>query len=149
MGLERGTVGWREALAAPVAEICLGRLEVVPVGCRLDAEPFDGDEFALHAEQPLDDALGLLVASFAELLVADDALLVDEVQRRPVVVVERAPDRVVVVDRDRVVDLSLLDRRPDAVDLVLEGELRRVDPDDDEPVVAVGLRPRADVRLLA
>ena len=122
---------------------------MVPVGCRLDAEPFDGDELALDAEQPLDDALGLLVASLAEVLVADDAVRVDEVERRPVVVVERAPDRVVVVDRDRVVDLSLLDRRPDAVDLVLEGELRRVDADHDQPVVAVGLRPRADVRLLA
>ena len=74
---------------------------------------------------------------------------VDEVERRPVVVVEGAPDRVVVVDRDRVVDRSLLDRPPHAVDVVLERELRRVDADDDQPVVAVGLRPRADVRLLA
>ena len=59
------------------------------------------------------------------------------------------PDLVVVVDRDRVVDRSLLDRLPHAVDLVLERELRRVDSDDDKPVVSVGLRPRADVRLLA
>jgi hypothetical protein len=54
------------------------------VGFRLHAEPFDGDEFALDAEQPLDDALRLLVASFTEVLVADDAVRVDEVQRRPV-----------------------------------------------------------------
>ena len=32
---------------------------------------------------------------------------------------------------------------------MLEGELRRVDADDDESVLAVGLRPGADVRLLA
>ena len=38
------------------------------------------------------------------------ALGVDEVVRRPVLVVERAPDRVVVVDRDRIVDLEI--RRP-------------------------------------
>jgi hypothetical protein len=76
--------------------------------------------------------LGLLVASFAELLVADDPVLVDEVERRPVAVIERAPDVVVVVDRDRVLDPSLLDRPPDSVDLVFEGELWRVDPDDDE-----------------
>jgi hypothetical protein len=50
----------------------------------------------------------LLVASFAEVLAADEAFGVDEIERRPVVVVERAPDVVVVVDRDRVVDLSLL-----------------------------------------
>jgi hypothetical protein len=56
-------------------------------------------------------------------VVANDAVRVDEVQRRPVVVVEGAPDFVVVVDRDRVVDPSLLGRLPHAVDLVLEGEL--------------------------
>ena len=136
-------------LAAPVAEIRLGRPQVVPVGLRLHAEPFDGDELALDAEQPLDDALRLLVASFAEVVVADHAVRVDEVERRPVVVVEGAPDLVVVVDRDRVVDRSLLRRPPHAVDLVLERELRRVDSDDDQPVVSVGLRPRANVRLLA
>src|SRR4051794_37959744 len=53
----------------------------------------------------------------------------------------RAPDPVVVVDRDRVVDPSLLGRLPHAVDLVLEGELRRVDSDHDQPVGPVGLRP--------
>jgi len=42
----------------------------------------------------------LLVASFADVVVADDAVGVDEVQRRPVVVVEGAPNCVVVVDRD-------------------------------------------------
>jgi hypothetical protein len=73
-------------LAAPGAEIRLGRTEVVPGGLRLNADPFGGDEVALDAEQPLDDALRLLVASFAEVLVADDAVRVDEVERRPVVV---------------------------------------------------------------
>ena len=112
-------------------------------------EPFDGDELALDAEQPLDHALRLLVAAFAEVVVADDSLGIDEVQRGPVVVVECAPDRIVVVDCDRVVDLSLGRRLPHAIDLVLERELRRVDADHDQPVVSVGLRPGADVRLRA
>jgi hypothetical protein len=38
-----------------------------------------------------------------------------------------------VVDRDRVVDRSLLRRLPHAVDLVLERELRRVDSGEDHP----------------
>jgi hypothetical protein len=97
----------------------------------------------------VDDPLGLLVASFAEVLIAHDSVPVDEVERRPVVVIERAPDLVVVVDRDRIVDLSRLDRLTDAVDLVLESELRRMDPDNHESVVSVRPRPRADVRLLA
>jgi hypothetical protein len=35
---------------------------VLPVGLRLHAERLDGDELALETEQPLDGALGLLVA---------------------------------------------------------------------------------------
>jgi len=84
---------------------------VVPVGLRLHAEPFDGDELALDPEQPLDNALRLLVTPLAEMIVADDAVRVDEVERRPVVVGEGAPDLVVVVERDRVVDRSFLRRR--------------------------------------
>jgi hypothetical protein len=72
-------------------------------------------------------------------LVADDSVRVDEVKRRPVAVGEGAPDRVVVVERDRVVDPPLSRRPPHAVDLVLERELRCVDADDEQPVVAVGL----------
>jgi hypothetical protein len=39
-------------LAALVADIRLGRAQVIPVGLRLDAEPFDRGELALDAEQP-------------------------------------------------------------------------------------------------
>ena len=110
-----------------VAEVGLGGTQVVPVGACLHPDPIDGDELAFDAEQTLDDALRLLVASFAEVLVADDAVGVDEVERRPVVVCEGAPDRVAVVDRDRVIDRSLVRRLPHAVDLVLERKLGRVD----------------------
>ena len=63
-------------------------------------------------------------------------------------VVEGAPDRVVVVDRDRVVDPAHLNRLAYGVNFVLEPELRRVDADHDQAIFPVGLRPRADVRLL-
>jgi hypothetical protein len=52
---------------------------MVPVGRRLHTHPFE-DRLALDLKQLLDDALELLVASFAEVLVADDALPVGEVQ---------------------------------------------------------------------
>jgi len=115
-------------------------MQIVPVGLRLHPEPFDGDELTLDSEQPLDDALRLLVPSFPKLVVADDAVRVDEVERRPVVVVERAPDPVVAVERDRVVDVHVLRRLPDAVDLVLERELRGVDADHDQSVISIRAR---------
>ena len=46
-----GPVRGGEALAAAVAEVRLGRPQVVPVGLGLHAEPYDGDELALDAEQ--------------------------------------------------------------------------------------------------
>ena len=55
--VERGAARGREALAARVAEIGLGGLQVVPVGLRFHPDPFDGDQVALDAEQLLDDAL--------------------------------------------------------------------------------------------
>src|SRR4051794_31571504 len=148
---DRPAAGQRPAvsLAAGVAEIRLGRAQVVPVGLRLHSDPFDRDGLALDAEQPLDQSLRLLVASLAEVVVVDDAVGVDEVERRPVVVVECAPDLVVVVQRDRIVDPALLRRLPHALHVVLERELRRVDSDDDQPVIAIGARPRAYVRLRA
>ena len=97
----------REALATAVAEVGLRRAEVLPVGGRLDPDLLDRDEVPIEAEEALDRALGALVVPFAELVVTDQAVLVHEVERRPVVVVERAPDGVVVVDDDRVVDPPL------------------------------------------
>ena len=148
---DHGAARRREVLAAPGAQVRLRCAQVVPVGLRLNPDPFhrEGDEVAVDPQQLLDDALRRLVAPFAEVVVADEAVPVDEVERRPIVVVERRPHRVVVVERDRVVDPPLARRRAHAVDLVLEGELRRVDADHDQPVVPVGLRPPPHVRLRA
>ena len=55
-------------------------------------------------EQSLDDHLRLLVFAFAEVVMPDASLGVGEVESGPVVVGERDPDRVFVIERDRVVD---------------------------------------------
>jgi hypothetical protein len=50
--------------------------------------------------------------AFAESMVADMALRIDEIERRPILVFERAPDRMTVVDNDRVIDpMSRAERR--------------------------------------
>ena len=138
-------------LAASISQIRLWCTQVVPVCLRLHPTTLNGHWLAFDIEQPLEDTFGLFVAALAEVVIADDAVPVDEVERRPVVVLEGAPDLVVVVDRDRVVDPSLDGRPPDKVDLVLKRELRRVDSNDHQPVVAVrpGPRPGRTARCAA
>jgi hypothetical protein len=97
-------------------------------------------------QQPLNDPLRSIVFAFTEVMVAGMALRIDEVVRRPIFVVERAPDLVFVVDRDRIADLQICDRFADIVDVALEGELRRVDADDDKAVILVLLRPCVHIR---
>ncbi|MCY1401498.1 hypothetical protein D9M71_166180 [compost metagenome] len=72
---------------------------------------------------------------------ADASVGVDEVVRRPVLVVEGAPDRVVVVDGDRIVDAELAHRLGHIAYIALEGEFRRVHADHHQPLVAVFVRP--------
>src|SRR5438132_330924 len=79
----------------------------------------------------------------------DSALCVDEVEGGPVVVGERTPDPEVVVDRDRVVDLSRLYRPAHVVEIVLELELWRMDANCDQPMIPVPLSPSSEVRLRA
>ena len=65
----------------------------------------------------------------------DATLRIGDVERGPVLVGEGVPNGVVVVDRDRVLDLQLARCSSNVVDVVLDVELRRVHADDDEPVL--------------
>ena len=49
-------------------------------------------------QQSLNDHFGLLVFALPKVMVANAATRINEVQRRPILVVEGAPDGVVVVD---------------------------------------------------
>src|SRR5487761_1706275 len=71
---------------------------------------------------------------------ADLPLRVGEVERGPVIVVERAPYLVVAVDRDRVGDVHGVDGAADVRLVVLEPELRGVHADHDQAWV-VALAP--------
>ena len=84
---------------------------------------------------------GLLVASLAEMVVADRPARIDDVERRPVRVVERAPDRLLAVDSDGEVDPQPGGGRPDVVEILLEAELTGVDTDHDQPLALVLVGP--------
>lgn len=55
-------------------------------------------------EQLLNDLFGVRVIAFAEMVIANLSLCIDEIMRRPVLIIQRASDGVVVVDGDRIVD---------------------------------------------
>jgi hypothetical protein len=94
----------------------------------------------------LDHALGFVVLALAEVRVPDVAARIDEIVRGPILVAERAPELVVVVDCNRIRDAELLHFAAHVLQILLERELRRVDADHDEPFVAILLVPRLHVR---
>src|SRR5258708_4734246 len=71
---------------------------------------------------------------------------VDEIECGPIFVVKSAPDRVIAIDRDRILDLHLLRSPANVVEIFFEIELRRMDADHDHSVILVFLCPRANVR---
>src|SRR5205823_10886193 len=97
------------------------------------------------AQELLDDPFRLFVSALTKLMVPDPPLRIDDVERRPVMVVECAPDRRVVVHRDGKIDLPVLHSPADVVEVFLESELRRVNADDDQSLFLVFPGPRADV----
>ena len=74
-------------------------------------------------QQPLDDHFRLLVFAFTDVVMPDPSLGVGEVERGPVVAGERTPDRVFVIEPDRVVDPRVLHGPADVPGVVLEGKL--------------------------
>src|SRR5439155_17573368 len=71
---------------------------------------------------------------------------IDEIVRGPVLVEEAVPRALVRVEGDRVFDREVPYRRADVAGVGFEGELRRVDADDDETVPRVFRVQVLDVR---
>src|SRR5215211_4806273 len=150
-GVKDRTVGGREVLGALVAEVVLRGPQAGPVGGGLHPTGLDRNQVLADAaaaglaQQLLQDHLGLLVLALAEAMVPNLPLGVDEVERRPIAVPERIPDPIVVVDRDRVVDLQVRGGSADVGEVVLEPELGGVDAEHDQPLVLVLVGPGADI----
>src|ERR1700730_8147327 len=82
----------------------------------------------------------------AEMVMADAPFSIDEIGSWPIFVTERLPDRVIIVDGDRIVDLHTSDALAPIAGLPFEREFRRVYPDDDKAVIPVFLSPGPDIR---
>src|SRR5262245_28037824 len=79
------------------------------------------------------------------MMVSNTPLRVDEIQRRPILVPEGTPNDMIVVDRDRMVDLHVLHGPANVAYGLLEFELGRMDSDDYQSMVLVFLGPSADI----
>ena len=100
-------------------------------------------------EQLLKDHLRLFVFALAELMMSDMPLRIDEIEGRPITVVESTPNRIVVIDRNRIIDPHILRSSTNVIDISLEYELGRVYADHDQSFILVFLGPRAEVGKLA
>ncbi len=98
-------------------------------------------ESRVFRQQGLDLRFGLVVVAFAEVRVDDSPLLVDQIERRPILVVVGVPRRIVVVLRDREGDAEALDRTLDVVRVAFERILGRVDAHHHQPLIAELLIP--------
>ena len=87
-----------------------------------------------------------MVATFAELDVANSALSVDQVVRRPEAVAVVGPRAEVVVERDGVFDRIVLGTGLHVGGNLLKGVLGGVHADDVQPEVLVSVVPTVDVR---
>src|SRR5262245_17499547 len=81
--------------------------------------------------------------------VPDTPLRIDEILRRPIIVIEGAPNNVLAVNRDGIVDPQRFDLAADVVDVLFKSEFRGMDADDNQSLVLVLFRPGAEIGLRA
>src|SRR6266851_9408037 len=104
------TTGRRKVLGARVSDIVFRRPQVAPIGGSFSTLGIDRDQFMSEAadaglgQQLLKNHFRLFVGALAELMIANTPLRIDEIEGRPIVVIESTPDRIVVIDCDRILD---------------------------------------------
>src|SRR5579884_227163 len=145
------TTGRCKVLGALRADIGFRRPEAPPIGGSFSPLSIDRDQFVIEAtdsgfsQQVLNNLFRLFVGTLAVVMIAKMPLGIDEIEGRPIVVRESVPDRIVVIDRDGIRDPHVLSGPAHVLEVVLKGELRRVDADHHHAVLLVFLGPRADI----
>ena len=100
---------------------------------------------AIGVEELLNLSFNLLVLTLTGMLEHDLPTFVDDILRRPILIVVGVPRCKFVVLRHRVSDTVALDGGLYGVGGLLESKLRRVDTNDDEALVLVGVVEPSDV----
>src|SRR6266545_7499026 len=108
--VENHTAGRRKVLGTLIADIIFPRLQAAPIGGSFNTTGVDRNQLVTDIAYPgvgqqlLNDHFRLFVLALAVLMMANLPLRIDKIERRPIVVVERNPDRIVAIDRDRIID---------------------------------------------
>src|SRR5829696_507016 len=145
------TTGRRKVLGALIAEIVFRRPQAAPIGGSFSTTGIDRNQVMAHAavsglfEQLLNNHLRLFVCALAELMMSNMPLCIDEIEGRPITVVESTPYRIVVIDRDRIINPHVLRGSANVIDVFLKCELRRMHADHNQSLILVFLGPRADI----
>src|ERR1043166_2246154 len=79
------------------------------------------------------------------MMMANAALHIDEINRRPIFVLESSPYRILAIDGDRISNPHVPRGPANVFDIFLERELRRVHADHYQSSILVFLGPRANV----
>src|SRR5712691_2336466 len=134
-----------------MADIVFRRPQAAPIGGSFSSMGIDRNQFMTDAadsglgQQLLNDHFRLFVFALAELMMSNMPLRIDEIEGRPILVVESTPYRMVAIDRDRIIDPHVLRGPANVIDVFLEFELRRVYADHHQSSILVFLGPRADI----
>src|SRR6516165_1395326 len=99
-------------------------------------------------QESLNHNLRLFVFALTENMVADASLCIGEIESRPIIIAKRAPDRMIVIDHDRVVDAHVLGGPAEVVDILFKRELGRMDADHDQTRVSIFVSPSTYIRKL-
>ena len=143
--------GGRKVLGALIPDIILRRLQAAPIGGRFEPRGIGRHQVVIDAadsglgQQSLKDHLGLFVRAFAEVTMPNKSIRVDEIKRRPIMVIKSTPYGMVVVDRDRVADPHVFHGPANVVQVFFECELWCVNADHHQSLGPVFSGPGADI----
>src|SRR5260221_4896860 len=113
-------------MGARAPDIIFPGPQFVPIGSGFSAASINRNQLIRNAaiaglgEKSLDDDFGLLILALTENLMPDASLRVGEIECWPILVVERAPYRMVVIDHDWILDAHVLRSPANAVNVFLE-----------------------------
>src|SRR5258708_30339514 len=96
-------------------------------------------------KQSFNNHFRLFVVAFAELMMSNMPLRIDEIERGPIVVVKGTPYCIIVINRDGIINFEVVRFSAHVSEVVLKAELRRMHADYDQSLILVFLHPRPNV----